>query len=162
MAVRTSAAHETRHRDARRVHAHAAARPSRSATPDSASGVVTLPDRAVPAVLAWRSKSTAKTKVVERAYERVGDAVARGTWKSDSSRLSELQPRCLVITIVGPLPERRAAEYTHYFSRGPSRKACHERRRGNGRLIANSSRRPRSQPLVRQTGLELRFLAQLA
>ena len=76
-------------------------RPNRSAIPTAPAASIFVPSSSRASASPIRSK--AKSKVVE-AYERVGDAVARGDVEIGFQQISELRP-VPGITIVGPLPE---------------------------------------------------------
>ena len=88
-----------------------------------------------------------KSKVIE-AYERVGDAVARGDVEIGFQQVSELRP-VPGITIVGPLPE--GAQQVTIFSAAIVRGA--KNAAAGKRLIAFLSS-PAVAPVVEQTGLE--------
>jgi ABC-type molybdate transport system substrate-binding protein len=88
-----------------------------------------------------------KIKIVE-AYERVGDAVARGDVEIGFQQMSELKP-VSGITIVGPLPEG-AQQVTIFSAAIPKNAPAPDLAR---RLIAFLSS-PAAAPVVEQTGLE--------
>src|SRR6266550_5157907 len=88
-----------------------------------------------------------KSKVIE-AFERVGDAVARGDVEIGFQQVSELKP-VPGITIVGPLPE--GAQQVTIFSAAIPKGA--KNAEAAGRLIQFLSS-PAVAPVVEQTGLE--------
>jgi len=88
-----------------------------------------------------------KSKVIE-AFERVGDAVARGDVEIGFQQVSELKP-VPGITIVGPLPE--GAQQVTIFSAAIPKGAKNVE--GARRLIQFLSS-PAAAPIVEQTGLE--------
>jgi ABC-type molybdate transport system substrate-binding protein len=88
-----------------------------------------------------------KSKVIE-AYERVGDAVARGDIEVGFQQVSELKP-VPGITIVGPLPEG-AQQVTIFSAAIPKGAKAPDAAR---RLIEFLSS-PAAAPVVEQTGLE--------
>jgi molybdate transport system substrate-binding protein len=89
----------------------------------------------------------AKSKVIE-AYERVGDAVARGDVEVGFQQVSELKP-VPGITIVGPLPDgaQQVTIFSAAIPKGAPAPAL------GGQLIAFLSS-PAVASVVRQTGLE--------
>ena len=112
---------------------------------DSASGVylrtVLFPRLGV----AEQIKS--KSKVIE-AYERVGDAVARGDIEIGFQQVSELRP-VPGITIVAPLPE--GAQEVTIFSAAIVNGATHP---VEARKLIDFLSSPAAAPIVKQTGLE--------
>jgi hypothetical protein len=95
--------------------------------------------------IADRIKS--KSKIVE-AYERVGDAVARGDIEVGFQQVSELRP-VPGITIVGPLPD--GAQQVTIFSAAIPKGA---RSPENARALIQFLSSPAVAPVVEQTGLE--------
>jgi len=89
----------------------------------------------------------AKSKVIE-AYERVGDALARGDIEIGFQQVSELKP-VPGITIVAPLPE--GAQQVTIFSAAIPKGAKNQD--AAKRLIQFLSS-PRVAPIVRETGVE--------
>ena len=112
---------------------------------DSASGVYLRTDLFPRLGVADQIK--AKSKIVE-AYERVGDAVARGDVEIGFQQISELRP-VPGITIVGPLPEG-AQQVTIFSAAIPKGAKNPEAAR---RLIEFLSS-PAVASIVEQTGLE--------
>ncbi len=88
-----------------------------------------------------------KSKVIE-AYERVGDAVARGDVEIGFQQVSELRP-VPGITIVGPLPE--GAQQVTIFSAAIVKGA---KNAGAGKRLIEFLSSPAVAPVVEQTGLE--------
>jgi ABC-type molybdate transport system substrate-binding protein len=88
-----------------------------------------------------------KSKVVE-AYERVGDAVARGDVEIGFQQVSELRP-VPGITIVGPLPE--GAQQVTIFSAAIVKGA---KNADAGKKLIEFLSSPAVAPVVEQTGLE--------
>ena len=88
-----------------------------------------------------------KSKVIE-AYERVGDAVARGDVEIGFQQVSELRP-VPGITIVGPLPE--GAQQVTIFSAAIVKGA---KNAAAGKRLIEFLSSPAVAPVVEQTGLE--------
>jgi len=88
-----------------------------------------------------------KSKVIE-AYERVGDAVARGDVEIGFQQVSELRP-VPGITIVGPLPE--GAQQVTIFSAAIVKGA---KNAAAGKKLIEFLSSPAVAPVVEQTGLE--------
>ena len=112
---------------------------------DSASGVY-LRTELFPR-LGVADQIKAKTKLIE-AYERVGDAVARGDVEIGFQQISELRP-VAGTTIVGPLPE--GAQQVTIFSAAIPKNAPNAD--AAKRLIAFLSSAAVA-PVIEQTGLE--------
>jgi molybdate transport system substrate-binding protein len=88
-----------------------------------------------------------KSKKIE-AYERVGDALARGDIDIGFQQISELRP-VPGITIVGPLPEG-AQEVTIFSAAIPNG----AKNPVEARKLIDFLSSPAAAPIVKQTGLE--------